>query len=146
MVTHSQQLGTLEVSGGTRSVRFGLIVGWLMASLAVLSLLAGLVWSRNVARYPGAERQAATQVQLRFQPTGTLSQYSAYETPDDLPQVLGWYSQHLGLGHDMPDGENCVTMTGVGGDILFLQRSIAVTLCTYRAHTLIFINHSLAVR
>ena len=145
MVADSYQAGTLEVSLWERSIRYGLRAGGLMVGFAIISLLVGLIWSYDSVRYPGAERQAAAPFQLRFQPTGTLSQQSAYQTSDDLPHVLGWYAQHFGLGHEMPQGENCVAMTRVG-EVLFLQRSFAVTLCAYPARTLIFINRSLAMR
>jgi hypothetical protein len=145
MIADSHQTGTLEVSRRARPVRFGLTAGWLILGLAVASLLVGLIWSYNLVRYPGAERQAASQFQLRFQPLGNLSQQSAYQTPDDLPQVLSWYTQHFGLGHDMPQGDNCVRMTQVDAH-LFLQQSLAVTLCAYPTRTLIFIDRSLAVR
>ena len=145
MLADSHQTGTLEVSRWERSIRSGLRAGGLIAGLAIISLLFGLVRNYDSVLYPGAERQAAAQFQLQFQPTGKLSQQSAYQTADDLPQVLGWYARHFGLGHEMPDGENCVTMTRAGV-VLFLQRSFAVTLCAQPAHTLIFINHSLALR
>jgi len=145
MFTDTHQTGTLEVSRQARSVRFRVTAGWLIAGLAVASLLVGLIWNHNLVRYPGAERQAAAQFQLRFQPTGNLSQLSAYQTPDDLPQVLSWYAQHFGLGHDMPQGDNCVKVTQVKAH-LFLQQSLDVTLCAHPTHTLIFINRSLAVR
>jgi hypothetical protein len=145
MLANSHQTGTLEVARRARSVRFGRTAGWLIVGLAVASLLVGLIWNQNLVRYPGAERQATAQFQLRFQPTGNLSQQSAYQTPDDLPQVLGWYTQHFGLSHEMPQGNNCVTMTQVDPH-LFLQQSLAVTLCAHPTRTLIFINRSLAVR
>ena len=135
MLADSHRTGTLEVSRRTRSVRFGLRAVWLIAGLAVVSLFVGLIWSSNSVRYPGAESQMA----------GILSQQSAYQTPDDLPQVLGWYTQHFGLSHEMPQGNNCVTMTQVDPH-LFLQQSLAVTLCAHPTRTLIFINRSLAVR
>ena len=146
MIADSHQTGTLEVSRRARPVRFGLTAGWLIAGLAVASLLVGLIWSHNLVQYPGAERQAAAQFQLRFQPTVSLSQQSAYQTPDDLPQVLGWYAQHFGLGHDVPQGDHCVTMTQVNAHLI-LQQPLAVTLCAHPTRTLIFINRSLlAVR
>jgi hypothetical protein len=134
MFADSQQTGTLEVSRWPRSVRFGPGVIWLIVGLTVISVLTGLVWTQTV-RYPGAEHQAA----------GSLSQQSTYQTPDDLPQVLRWYAQHFGLGHEMPQGDDCVTMTKVD-EHLFLQQSILVTLCAQPRRTLIFINRSLTVR
>ena len=145
MFTDWHQTGTLEVSHWARSVRFGLTAGGLIVGLAITSLLVGLIWNHNSVRYPGARRQAAAQFQFRFQPTGNLSQHSAYQSSDDLPQVLGWYAQHLGLDHDMPQGDTCVTMTRVSV-LLFFQRALAVTLCAHPTRTLIFINRSLAVR
>ena len=135
MIADSHQTGTLEVSRRARPVRFGRTAGWLIAGLAVASLLVGLIWNQNLVRYPGAERQAA----------GSLSQQRTYQTPDDLPQVLRWYAQHFGLGHEMPQGDDCVTMTQVDTH-LFLQQSIAITLCAQPKRTLIFVNRSLAVR
>src|SRR5688572_31358875 len=145
MLTDSHQTGTLELSRGPRSVRFGRAAGWLIIGVAVASLVVGLIRNQNLVRYPGAERQAAAQFQLQFQPTGNLSQQSAYQTPDDLPQVLGWYAQHFDLGHEIPQGDNCVRMTQVDA-YLYLQQSLAVTLCAYPTRTLIFINRSLMVR
>lgn len=145
MFADSHQTGTLEVSHWARSVRFGLTAAWLIVGLTVASLFIGLIWSYNLVRYPGAERQTVTPVQLRFQLTGKFSQQNAYKTPDNLPQVLGWYAQHFGLGHEMPQENHCVTMTQVSAR-LFLQRSLAVTLCAHPTRTLIFINRSLAVR
>jgi len=144
MFTDSHQTGTVEVSRWPRSVRFGLIAGWLIVGLAIASLLVGLIGNHNLVRYPGAEHQAAAQFQLRFQPAGNLSQQSAYQTSDDLPQVLGWYARHFGLGHEMPQGDHCVTMTRVDAH-LFFQRSFAVTFCAHPTRTLIFINRSLAM-
>jgi len=145
MFTQSQQTSTLKVARWPRSLRFGLMAVSLIVALAIAGLFIGLNWSRNPALYPGAERQAATQFHLRLQPTGILTQQSAYQTPDDLPQVLGWYAQHFGLSHDMPQGDSCVIMTGVD-PYLFLQQSLAVTLCAHPTQTLIFINRSLTVR
>ena len=36
----------------------GRTAGWLIAGLAVISLIVGLIGSYNLARYPGAELQA----------------------------------------------------------------------------------------
>ena len=144
MFTDSHQTGTAEVSHWPRSVRFGLMAGGLLVGLAIASLLVGLIGNHNLVRYPGAERQAAAQFQLRFQPAGNLSQQSTYQTSDDLPQVLGWYARYFGLGHDLPQGANCVTMTRVDAH-LFFQRAFAITLCAHPTRTLIFINRSLAM-
>lgn len=145
MYTQSQQTSTLKVARWPRSLRFGRMAVWLIVVLAIAGLLIGLNWSLDLALYPGAERQAATQFHLQLQPAGNLSQESAYQTPDDLPQVLGWYAQHLGLSHDMPQGNDCVTMTQVD-TYLFLHQSSSVTLCAQPTRTLIFINRSLSVR
>jgi hypothetical protein len=145
MLTESHQTGTLEVPRRARSVRFGVRTGWLIVGLAVAGLLVGLIWNQNSVRYPGAERQAAAPFQLGFEPTGNLSEQSAYQTPDDLPQVLGWYAQHFGTGHEIPQGDHCVTMNQVDAH-LFLQQTMAVTLCAEPTRTLIFINRSLTVR
>jgi hypothetical protein len=135
MYTQSQQTSTLNVARGPRSVRFGRTAGWLIVGLAVISLLASLIWSYSLARYPGAESQAA----------GSLSQQSTYQTPDDLPKVLRWYTRHFGIGHEMPQGDDCVTMTRVDAH-LFFQESIVVTLCAQPRQTLIFVNRSLTMR
>jgi hypothetical protein len=135
MYTQSQQTSTLNVARGPRSVRFGPGVIWLIVSLTVISLLTGLIWIVKSAQYPGAESQAA----------GSLSQQSTYQTPDDLPKVLRWYARHFGLGHEMPQGDNCVTMTQVDAH-LFFQESIVVTLCAQPRRTLIFVNRSLTMR
>jgi hypothetical protein len=135
MLTGSHQTGTLEVSRRARPVGFGLRAGWLIAGLAVAGLLIGLIWNQNLVRYPGADRQAVAQFQVTSQ----------YQTSDDLPKVLRWYAQHFGLSHEVPQGENCVMVTGE--DVyLFLQQSLAVTLCAHPTRTLIFIDRSLAVR
>ena len=144
MIADSHQTGTLEVPRRARPVRFGVTAGWLIVGVAVASLLVGLIWNQKLVRYPGAERQAAAQFQFRFQPPGNLSQQSAYQTSDDMPKVLGWYAQHFGLGHEMPQGDNCVTMTQMGTR-LFLQQSLTVTLCAQQTRTLILINRSIAV-
>ena len=141
MFADTHQTRTLEVSRSERPIMFGLTAGWLIIGLAVAGLLLGLTWSYNSVRYPGAERQSAAQFQLR---AGALSQQSVYQTADDLPQVLGWYAQQLGLGHDTPQGDHCVTMTRVDALLIF-QRSFTVTLCADQTQTLIFINRSLAV-
>ena len=145
MFADSHQTGTLEVSHWARSVRLGLTAGWLIMVLTVASLFIGLIWSYDLVRYPGAKRQTVAPFQLWFQLTGKLNQQNAYQTPDDLPQVLGWYAQRLGLGHEMPQGDHCVMVTQVDAR-LFLQRSLAVTICAHPTRTLIFINRSLAVR
>ena len=135
MLADSHQASTLEVSRRARSVWFGLTTGWLIVGLAVASLLVGLLWSYSSVRYPGAERQAL----------GSLSQQNTYQTSDDLPKVLRWYTRHFGLGHDMPQANDCVTMTQVQTH-LFLQQSLAVTLCAQPRRTLIFVNRLLALR
>jgi|SRR5687767_727483 len=135
MFAHSHQTGTMEVSQGARSVGFGLTAGWMIVVLAVASLLVGLIWMHNLARYPGADLQATTQFRVTSQ----------YQTSDDLPKVLRWYSQHFGLSHEVPQGDNCVILTGEHA-YLFLQQSLAVTLCDHSTRTLIFIDRSLAVR
>lgn len=135
MFANSHHTGTMEVSHGARSVRFGLTAGWMIAGLALASLLAGLIWIHNLAGYPGAERQATTQFQVTSQS----------QTPDDLPKVLRWYAQHFGLSHEVPQGDNCVMLNGKRAYLL-LQQSLAVTLCDHSTRTLIFIDRSLAVR
>jgi hypothetical protein len=144
MFADTHQTRTLEVARSERSVKFGVMAGWLIVGLAVTSLLAGLIGSYTSLRYPGAARQTPAELQFPFQPTGIFSQQSAYQTPDDLPQVLGWYTQHFGLGHERPQGENCVTMNR-GNQYLVLQQSLTVTLCSQSTRTLIFINRSLAL-
>ena len=128
----------------TRSITFGVIAGWLIIGLAVAGLLVGLIRDESLVRYPGAKRLAAVPFGLDTLPKGIVSQHSAYQTADDLPQVLVWYAQRFGLGHDEPEGENCITMTQVNA-YLFLQHSFAVTLCSHPDRTLIFVNRSLAV-
>lgn len=145
MVANAHQTGPLEVSRGLRSVRLGKMAGWLIIALVVASLLAGLFWSQNSARYPGAQRQAAAPFPLQLLPTGRLSQQSAYQTTGDLPQVLGWYAQHFGMSHEIPQGDNCVTMTQTDAHI-FLEQTFVVTLCAQSTRTLIFINRSIAIR
>ena len=135
MLADSHQTVKLEVSRWARSLQFRMTAGWLIIGLAVASLIVALIWSGNLGRYPGAVRQAA----------GSLSQQSTYQTPDDLPKVLRWYAQHFGLGHEMPQGDDCVTMTQVDTHV-FLQQSLAVTLCAQPRRTLIFVNRSLALR
>jgi hypothetical protein len=135
MFADTHQTGTLDVSRRARSVRFGVIAGWLIVGLTVASLLVGLFWSPNSVRYPGAERQQATLFQVRFQD----------QTADDLPKVLRWYAQNFGLSHEVPQGDNCVMVTGEDA-YLFLKQSLAVTLCAHPTRTLIFISRSLAVR
>ena len=135
MLADSHQTGSLEVPPRARSVWFGGMAGWLIVGLAVASLLAGLIWNHYGVRYPGADHQSTNQFQVTFQ----------YQTPDDLPKVLRWYTQHYGLSHEVPQGENCVMMTGKQA-YLFLQQSLVVTLCDHSKRTLIFIDRSLAVR
>ena len=136
MFVDSHQTGTLEVSPRrARSVRFGVMAGGLIVGVTVASLLVGLVWSYNLVRYPGAEREEAALYQVRSQ----------YQTADDLPRVLRWYAQHFDLSQEVPQGENCVMMTGENA-YLFLQQSLSVTLCAQQRRTLIFVNRSLAVR
>ena len=145
MFANSHQTRTLEVPRRARFVRLGWMVSWLIAGLVIVSLLVGFTWSRNLVPYPSAERQAAAQLQLRFQPQININQQTAYQTPDDLPQVQGWYAQHLDLSHDMPQGDTCVTMTRVD-PYLFFQQSLIVTLCAQPTRTLIYVNRSLAIR
>lgn len=145
MFADTHQTRTLEVARSERSVKLGVMAGWLIVGLAVASLLAGLIGSYTSLRYPGAKRQVPAEFQFPFPPTGILRQQSAYQTPDDLAQVLGWYTQQFGLGHERPQGENCVTMTRVN-QYLVLQQSLTVTLCAHPTRTLIFINRSLAMR
>ena len=135
MFADSHQTGTLEVARQARSVRFGGMAGWLMVGLVVASLLVGLIWNHYGVRYPGADGQSTNQFQVMFQ----------YQTSDDLPKVLRWYSQHYGLSHEVPQGENCVLVTGED-NYLFLQGSLAVTLCAHQTRTLIFVDRSFAVR
>ena len=144
MYATRNQEGTLEISRAAHSSQFGLTAGWLMVGLAVAGLIGGLIWSESLARYPGAGRLAAAPLGLDTLPKGTISQHSAYQTADDLPQVLGWYARRFVLGHDEPQGDNCITMTRVNA-YLFLQHSLAVTLCSHPKRTLIFVNRSLAV-
>ena len=144
MYATRNQEGTLQVSRAARSIMFGLTAGWLMVGLAVASLLVGLIWGESLARYPGAARLAAAPLRLDTLPEGTISQHSAYQTADDLPQVLGWYARSFGLGHDEPQGDTCLTMTRVDAP-LFLQHSLAVTLCSHPKRTLVFVNRSLAL-
>lgn len=136
--------GAMQISRAARPIQFGLTAGWLIVGLAVASLLVGLIRSDSLARYPGAERLAATPLGLDTLLKGTISQNSAYQTADDLPQVLGWYARNFGLGHDVPQGDNCITMTKADAR-LFLQHALAVTLCSQPRGTLVFINRSLSV-
>ena len=145
MFADSHQTRTLEVPHRARFVRFGWIAIWLIVGVVVVSLLVGFTWSHNLVPYPNAERLAAAQLQLRFQPQVNISQQSGYQTSDDLPQVLGWYAQHFGLSHEMPQGDTCVTMTRVD-PYLFFQQSLSVTLCAHPTQTLIFVNRNLAIR
>jgi hypothetical protein len=136
MVANSHHTDKLDVSRWAHTLWFGLIVDGLIVGLAISSLVIGLIWSGNSVRYPGAEHQAA----------GSLSQQSVYQTSDDLPRVLRWYVRHFGLNHDMPQGDNCVTMTRVDQPLfLFLKQSITVTLCAHQKRTLIFVNRSFAM-
>lgn len=135
MLADSHQTGTLEVPRRARSVRFGGMAGGLIIGLAVASLLLGLIWNHYGVRYPGADRQSTNQFRVTFQ----------YQTPDDLPKVLRWYTQHYGLSHEVPQGENCVMLTGEDA-YLILRQSLAVTLCAHEKRTLIFVDRSLAVR
>jgi hypothetical protein len=134
MFADSHQTGTLEFPRRARYFGFGGIAGWLIVGLAVASLLVGLIWSYNWVRYPGAERQATTLFQVTSQ----------YQTPDDLPKVLRWYTQHFGLSHEVPQGDNCVLVTGED-TYLFLRQSLAVTLCAHQTRTLIFVDRSFAL-
>jgi hypothetical protein len=111
------------------------MAGSLIVGLAVASLLVGLIWNHYQVRYPGADHRSANRLQVTFQ----------YQTPDDLPKVLRWYTQHYGLSHEMPQGENCVMVTGED-DYLFLKGSLAVTLCAHQRRTLIFVDRSFALR
>ena len=63
MIADSNQTGALKVSRQTRSIRYGLIVRWLILGLAVTSLLGGLFWNYNLVRYPGAKGQEAALYQ-----------------------------------------------------------------------------------
>ena len=135
MIADSHQTGTLEVPRQARSVRFGGMVGSLIVVFVIVSLLLGLIWNHYQVRYPGADHQSTNQLQVTFQ----------YQTPDDLPKVLRWYTQHYGLSHEMPQGENCVMLTGED-TYLFLRGSLVVTLCAEQKRTLIFVNRSLTVR
>jgi len=135
MFANSHHTGTIEVSRGARSVRFGLTAGWMIVGLAVAGLLVGLIWFHNLARYPGADRQATTQFQVTSQ----------YQSSDDLPKVLRWYTQHFGLSHEMHQGDSCVMVTGEDA-CLFLQQLFSVTLCAHQNQTLLIINRSLAAR
>lgn len=135
--------GITQVYRGPRSNRFGLTAGWLIVGLAVASLLVGFIWSDSLVQYPGAERLALARLRLDFLPTGTISQYGDYQTADELPQVVGWYAQNFGLGHDKAQGDNCVTMSREDSHA-FLKHSLAVTICSHTQRTLVFVVRSLA--
>ena len=141
MITNSHQTGTLQVSRQVRLITLGRIAGWLIVCLAVASLLAGLIWSHNLAQYPGATRQE-DQFQLGF---WSLNQQTAYQTPDDLPRVLSWHAKHFGLVHEMPQGDHCVMMTQADTHF-FLRQSLTITLCSEPTRTLIFIHRRLTLR
>ena len=134
MLANSHQTGTLEIPPRRRSVGSGVMAGWLIAGIVVVGLLVGLIWILNQVRYPGADRQSTDQFQVNFQ----------YQTSDDLPKVMRWYAQHFGLSHEMPQGENCVMLTG-GGPYLILKQSITVTLCAHPRRTLIFVQRSFSM-
>ena len=135
MLADSHHTSRLEVTRRARSVQFGLAAGALIVAVVVATLIVGMIWIGNLVRYPGAESQGV----------GSFSQQSTYQTSDDLPRVLHWYTQHFGVSHDMPQDDNCVTMTQ--GEVhLFLQESLAVTLCAEPRRTLIFVNRSLTMR
>ena len=136
--------GITQVYRVPRANLIGLTAGWLIAGLAVASLLAGLIWSDSLVGYPGAGRLALARLRLDLLPQGTISQYSDYQTTDDLPQVVGWYAENLGLGHDEAQGDNCITMTRVDAH-LFLKHSLTVTVCAHTKRTLIFVVRSLAL-
>ena len=134
MIADTHQEGTLDVHRQARSVRFGGMAGWLIVGFAVASLFVALIWNHYEVRYPGVADQSTNQLQVTFQS----------QTADDLPKVLRWYTQHYALSHEVPQGENCVTLTGKD-DYLFLQGSLTVTLCAQQKRTLIFVNRSLTV-
>ena len=135
MLVDSHQTGTRKGPRRARAVWFGGIAGWLIVSLAVASLLVRLIWNHYQIRYPGADHQATNQFHVTFQ----------YQTPDDLPKVLRWYTQHYALSHELPRGDNCVLVTGED-NYLFLKGSLAVTLCDHRTRTLIFADRGFTVR
>jgi hypothetical protein len=117
--------------------------------VALAAALAGLLagWSRSdgMLRYPTAERLTTTHFRLESLAKGYVSQYGAYRTPNDLPQVLGWYAQEFGLSHAEAQADDCMTMTRLDAR-LFLQHSLGVTVCGRTRGTLIFVNRSLALR
>lgn len=125
---------------------FALSAGGLTVALACAGLLVGFRHTDGLARYPKAERLAAAHFRLQALPKGYVSQHSAYQTADDLPDVLRWYTRHLGLGQRGPQGamSGCLTMTKVEAQ-LFLQHSLAITLCSQPKGTLVFVNRSLTV-
>ena len=135
MLTDSHQTGTLEIPPRARSAWFGGMAGCLIVSLAVASLLAELIWNHYQVRYPGADHRSANQFHVTFQ----------YQTPDELPKVLRWYTRHYALSHELPRGDTCVLVTGED-NYLFLQGSLAVTLCAHQRRTLIFVDRGFAVR
>ena len=134
MVTNSHQTGMPEVLPQARSIWFGRRAGWLIVGVVVASLLVGSIWNHYAVRYPGADHLSTNQFHMTFQ----------YQTADELPKVLRWYTRHYAMSHEWPQGDNCVLVTGED-NYLFLKGSLAITLCAQRTRTLIIVDRGFAV-
>lgn len=115
-------------------------------SLVVANVLVILFKTDGLVRYPESGRIGNVHLRLDTLAKGYMIQDSAYRSADELPAVLGWYSQNLKIGPDTGLGGmgNCVSLRKSDEHLLFRQM-IGITLCSWSEGTLIFVNRSLEI-
>jgi len=132
-------------------VRSIVMIPLLSAGLAIFVSFAafGMSASRSdgIARYPLSERLAPTNYRLDLRGTLTVSQSSVYRSAEGAVRILGWYARQAGVSSDIVRGAlgACQTYTSERA-FLLVRQAMAVTLCTQRGGTLIFVNRTLAIR
>jgi hypothetical protein len=103
--------------------------------------------SDGIVRYPLSERLSPTDFRLDLRDKPSLSQSSVYHSADGAVRILGWYARQVGVSSDNVRGAlgACQTYRSES-EFLLVRQAMAVTLCSQRGGTLIFVNRTFAIR
>jgi hypothetical protein len=99
----------------------------LMTICAGLALAAEPVLNGVLTRYPGAVRVEGEKVDAYYLSHGWLTRQAAYQSPDDLENVMRWYAAYLPQA-EMHETGPCVALRQTQ-TIIRVLHTITVLLC-----------------